>query len=125
MDGTVLPVQWNVRPKVLLFLKVHFNDNFIMPKSFSIGGRIRSKRNRSFGNELTPEDWHTSDDAALNTAFVDASADLEETLVSPILVPAVGNSPIRCSALNTPTNNFDGVAFVNRRTIPPRADPLT
>lgn len=52
----------------------------------------------------------TSDNLSLNSALVVATSDLEETFISPILIPTVGNQPIGGSTLYTPTNNLDGVS---------------
>lgn len=45
----------------------------------------------------------------LNTAVVLASQDLEETIVTPILVPGVGNEPVGSTVLNTPAEKLDSV----------------
>lgn len=69
----------------------------------------------SLDSQISLDDGQTSNDAALNAAFVSASADLEETLISPILIPAVGNQPVVGVVLSSPTKDLDGVAFVNDR----------
>ena len=51
-----------------------------------------------------------SNDLGLNAALVGATADLEEAVVTPVGVPAVGNSPVVGAVLNTPANDLDGVA---------------
>jgi hypothetical protein len=57
---------------------------------------------------------NTSHNLSFNSAFVVSSSDLEEALVSPALVPAVGNQPVRSAALNTPTDDLDGVSSQSR-----------
>jgi len=52
----------------------------------------------------------TSNDAILNTALVSAAADLEETAVSPVSVPGVGNPPVVSAVISAPAQDLDGMA---------------
>lgn len=58
----------------------------------------------------------TSGDAALDTALVGATADTEDTVLTPILVPGVDNGPVLDTLLNTPADETDGVATEVRAT---------
>eukprot|EP00043_Microstomoeca_roanoka_P028209 m.17250 g.17250 ORF g.17250 m.17250 type:complete len:362 (+) comp8245_c0_seq1:165-1250(+) len=50
-----------------------------------------------------------SNNLGLDTALVSTLADLEETIVSPVVVPAVGNNPVVGTTLNAPAENLDGM----------------
>lgn len=56
----------------------------------------------------------TGDNLSFDSALVVSSSDLEEALVSPALIPAVGNQPVRSAAFNTPANNLDSVSSQSR-----------
>ena len=51
----------------------------------------------------------TSNNLSFNTAFVVSSSDFEESFISPSLVPAVSNQPVRSTWFNSPTNNFNSM----------------
>lgn len=57
---------------------------------------------------------NTGDDLSLDAALVVSPSDLEESLISPALVPAVCDQPVRSAVLNSPSNNLDGVASESR-----------
>ena len=56
----------------------------------------------------------TGDDLSFDAALVVSSSDLEESLVSPALVPAVGDQPVGSAVLHSPADNLDGVASEGR-----------
>jgi hypothetical protein len=56
----------------------------------------------------------TSDNLSLNAALVVSSSDSEESLVSPTLIPAVGDEPVRSAVLNSPSHDLDGVTAEGR-----------
>ena len=47
---------------------------------------------------------------SLNAALIVSSSNSEESLISPVLVPAVGNEPVRGSAFDSPSDDLDGVS---------------
>jgi len=51
-----------------------------------------------------------------NATFIGASLDLEETLVSPVFIPAVGNKPVISTIFSSPSKNFDGMTSKGRAT---------
>merc|ERR1712100_434021 len=59
--------------------------------------------------------WHASDRTSvdhgiLNLALVVAAVDLEEAIVTPVLIPAVCNKPIWSSILCAISHDLDGMA---------------
>jgi len=57
---------------------------------------------------------HSSDNRGLNATFVSTTDDAEESLLSPVGVPRVGNNPVRFSdfvrsSSDTPSDKFDGM----------------
>merc|ERR1711953_65465 len=58
--------------------------------------------------------WATVDHGVLNLALIVALVDLEETCISPVLVPAVRDKPIICTILGSPAHDFDGMATKHR-----------
>ena len=50
------------------------------------------------------------DDRVLNLALVSAALNLEETVISPISIPAVGHQPVGRAVLGAPTQDLDGMA---------------
>lgn len=64
----------------------------------------------SLGKEFGLDDGETSNNALFDTALVGAPLDLEESLVSPVLVPAVGNEPVVKTSFSSPSEDLDGVA---------------
>lgn len=57
---------------------------------------------------------NTGDDLSFDSALVVSSSDLEEALVTPALVPAVGDQPVRSAVLDSPADDLDGVASKSR-----------
>jgi len=51
----------------------------------------------------------TGNTLTFNTALVGSSKDLDVTVVSPALIPRVGDEPVLLTVLDTITNGFDGV----------------
>ncbi|GMT10917.1 hypothetical protein PFISCL1PPCAC_2214, partial [Pristionchus fissidentatus] len=55
----------------------------------------------------------TGDDSLLNSALVRSLDDAEESLLSPLNVPRVGNEPVGGSVLNSPSDDLDCVSSEN------------
>merc|ERR1719239_147942 len=53
--------------------------------------------------------WISGHDLGLNTTLVTSTGDLEETCITPVLVPGVGNQPVLDATLYTVTHDLDGV----------------
>merc|ERR1719239_1304448 len=53
--------------------------------------------------------WISGHDLGLNTTLVTSTGDLEETCITPVLVPGVGNQPVLDTTLYTVTHDLDGV----------------
>ena len=54
------------------------------------------------------------DDLSFDSAFVVSSSNSEESFVSPVLIPAVGDEPVRSSTLDSPTDNLNSVSSEGR-----------
>jgi len=53
--------------------------------------------------------WKASHNTALNATVVLAPEDLEGAVVAPVVVPRVGDQPVRGSLLDSPAQDSDGV----------------
>jgi len=53
--------------------------------------------------------WEAGGDLTFNAAFISATQDQEIAFITPVLVPRVGNDPVRCAGLSPPAKNFDGM----------------
>ena len=42
--------------------------------------------------------------------MIDTSEDFEETIITPVTVPRVGDQPVFYSFFNTPTDDFDSMS---------------
>ena len=71
-------------------------------------------------NDALQREWHlvilrrylfgeSRDDGLLDSALVVSSADAEETGLSPVSVPRVGDQPVRGSVVSSPAEDLDGV----------------
>jgi len=52
----------------------------------------------------------SSNNARLNSTLVGTSKNLEESLVSPSVIPGIGNKPVGSSILNSPSNHLHGMS---------------
>ena len=53
---------------------------------------------------------HASNNITLDAALIFASKDLEESLISPIWVPRVGNKPVWGAVLHSPAKDLDSMS---------------
>ena len=58
----------------------------------------------------------TGDSLSFDATLVVSSSDLEETVVSPSFVPAVGDLPVRSSVFDSPSDHLDGMASQSAAT---------
>lgn len=53
-------------------------------------------------------------DVILNATLIGTTGNLEETTITPLLVPRVLDQPVWCSVLGTPSDHFHGVSAKKR-----------
>ena len=55
-------------------------------------------------------DRATVDHGVLDLALIVAPVNLEETMITPVLVPAVCDQPVGSTVLGTPAHDLDGMS---------------